>query len=543
MPSPSHEVYRNFVLEWFRIHSPEPGVAEQLKLHAEAALVLWQLDLEAARPVLMRGYAKHPRGGDPWDPSVLLRCLLLAALLSRTKINSWVPDLKAARVLCVLCGIDPDGRRPGVGTLYDFLHRLHNGPLRDCPCGHRQSPATLERRRAAAPRPRNKKPKRTETKAEKRERLRRREKDPVTAKAAISSSATKELSESLRAAADQLNPEDLLERLAEILLEVSIVKSARMGLLGSLDKLVVCGDGSPLETGASRHGKRACSCPKSARCECPRIYHDPDAAIGYDPYRERYFFGHHVYELCISSQGHDLPLHLRLDPGNESDFTASLKALDRLLKLLRNSHPELTIRYLVQDAGHDGEHNYRFPLDHGILPVIPLSKDAPASHPQRPELNLSTRAVPLCKAGIEMAPWGSAGQSRRLFACPVKAGIEKRCPLAPDDDPYWLCRPEAAMAPVVSLSIVQNPRLCPPVPRNSPLHEKLYNLRSGCERSFSAKKTCFNLQAARHCRKSFWLIRLYLMAVLQHAKAWVANEDPMTLVDHLLGRTREQAVA
>jgi hypothetical protein len=405
------------------------------------------------------------------------------------------------------------------------------------------SPATLERRRATTPRPRNTKPKRTETKAEKRERLRRRDKDPVTAKAAVSSSATKQLCESLRAANEQQNPEDLLERLAEILLEVSIVKSAKMGLLGSLDKLVACGDGSALPTGASRHGKRTCSCPKSARCECPRIYHDPDAAIGYDSYRERYFFGHHIYELCVSSQGHDLPLHLRLDPGNESDFTASLKALDRLRKLLRHSHPEMTIRYLVQDKGHDGENNYRFPLEHDILPVIPLSKDAPATHPMRPELNLSCRGVPLCKAGIEMAPWGSAGQNRRLFACPVKAGFVKRCPLAPNDDPSWLCRPGAAMAPVVNLSIEQNPRLCPPVPRNSALHEELYNLRSGCERSFSAKKTCFNLQAARHCRKSFWLTRLYLMAVLQHAKAWVANGDPTALVDHLLGRTREQPAA
>lgn len=37
------------------------------------------------------------------------------------------------------------------------------------------------------------------------------------------------------------------------------------------------------------------------------------------------------------------------------------------------------------------------------------------------------------------------------------------------------------------------------------------------------KKPFFKLEDARHRRKSFWTIRLYLMAILQHAKAWVAE--------------------
>ncbi len=95
------------------------------------------------------------------------------------------------------------------------------------------------------------------------------------------------------------------------------------------------------------------------------------------------------------------------------------------------------------------------------------------------------------------------------------------------------------MAPVVNLSIEQNPRLCPPVPRNSTRHQQLYNLRSGAERSFSVKKEFFQLEAARHRRKSFWLIRLHLMALLQHARAWVADKDAGALVDFLLGRGQQ----
>jgi hypothetical protein len=545
MPSPSHQAYRTSVLSWFRNHGHEPDVARTLETLAEPMLVLWHLDLEPARPILRRGYAPNPRGGDPWDPLVLLRCLLLAALLGRARINAWVRDLTHSRVLCVLCGVDPGPGRPGVGTLYDFLHRLHNGPVRDCPCGLRKSPATLERQRAAAPRPRNNKPPRRtpQTKADKRARRRTRAKDPITATAQAPHSATRDLVEKLRAEAQRLNPEDLLQRLAQMLLELAIVRSAQQGLLGNPDALVLCGDGSPLKTGASPKGRRACTCPKGARCACGRVSSDPDAAWGYDAYRDRYVFGHHVYEYTVAVAGHDLPLHLRLDPANESDHTASLKSLDHLLKLLRHSRPELRVRTLVQDKGHDGELNYRFPLDHGITPVIPLAKDAPAFHPQRPALPLSSRGVPLCQAGLEMAPWGSAGSHRRLFVCPVKAGLHNRCPLAPDADPAWRCRPGASRAPVVNLSVSQNPRLCPPVPRNSARHAELYALRSGCERSFSVKKERFRLEDARHRRWSFWIIRLYLIAVLQHARAWVVDQDPMALVDHLLGRTPQQAAA
>jgi hypothetical protein len=81
------------------------------------------------------------------------------------------------------------------------------------------------------------------------------------------------------------------------------------------------------------------------------------------------------------------------------------------------------------------------------------------------------------------------------------------------------------------------------VPRNSARHAELYALRSGCERSFSVKKERFRLEDARHRRWSFWIIRLYLIAVLQHARAWVVDQDPMALVDHLLGRTPQQAAA
>ena len=65
MPSPEHEAYRKGVLFWFRAHAEEPDVAAQLARHEDAAAILWELDLAAARPVLAACYAPSPRGSKP----------------------------------------------------------------------------------------------------------------------------------------------------------------------------------------------------------------------------------------------------------------------------------------------------------------------------------------------------------------------------------------------------------------------------------------------------------------------------------------------
>jgi hypothetical protein len=356
-------------------------------------------------------------------------------------------------------------------------------------------------------------------------------------------SATRRLVEELGHAKDLGNPMDLLQRLSEILIEVAVRESGERGLLGDVTKLTVGGDGSMLRTGAAAHGKRVCGHPFDERCTCPRIYSDPDAQWGWNSHRRLWFFGHHFYELSVSTEGHDLPVAIGLEPGNGSDFTASLRVYDRLVKNLAEKTDGWHIGIYIADAGHDAEPIYRYVMDHGAVPIIPLKGQAPATHPHRPDLRLSKRGVPLCKAGVEMKPWGSAGRDRANFICPVRGGLLGRCPLAPRGEEDWHCRPDLSWGPTVSVKISQNPRLCPPIPRNSTRFQELYNLRTGTERSNSVKKETFRLEAARHRRASFWLIRLHLIAILQHVKAWTANEDARSLVDGLLGRSKEQMVA
>jgi hypothetical protein len=533
-------LYRRSLLEWFRAHGSEPDVAQTLSRHKDAALVLWHLDLEPAQRILRACYAAKPHGGDPWPPLVMLRCLLLGALVGEPRINFWVPMLKASRVLRVLCGLPAEGDCPGVGTFYDFMNRLHDGPIRRA-CEHQQRPSEAQRRRAKTPRAPKKKPEKPKlTREQKRERKRQRQKDAVTADV-IELSATDKVLAELKATQDNPNPNDLLGRLSALLLEVGVMESARRGLLGNLKHLTVSGDSSSLVTWANGNGGRICAHGRTERCDCPRLYPDPDAAWGYDSYREVYFFGYKYYELVTAARGHDLPLFIGLNPANMSDFTALPRALEHLLKSFREHQLPWAIGAMPLDCGHDAEPIYRYLIEQRISPVIPLKQDAPAVHPQRPELPLSPRGVPLCQAGAEMAPWGSAGADRKVFVCPVKAHQLEKCPIAPPEDPGWLCRPDTAWAPTVSVPVSLNPRLCPPIPRNSARYTELYKLRSASERSNSVKKEPFALEAAHHRRASFWLIRLHLIGLLQHARAWAAEEQLTAedLVDHLLGRVKQ----
>jgi hypothetical protein len=540
MPYNGHAAYRSFVEEWIKNHAADADVVERLRRRAQELLVLLHLDLEPARPVLQACYAANPRGGDPWDPVVVLRSLLLAALVGQPSLNKWADDLAGDRVLRILAGITEEQGRPGVGTLYDFLHRLHNGPVRKA-CEHTQPPADTERRQARTPRKlKRKKP------VVKRPGKRGRKKkgaEPAAPPEPELGSVTERLVQELDAARSHGVANDLVARLGAILLEVGVKESATRGLLGNLDQLLIAGDGSSLKTGANRHGKKACGHPITEKCDCPRFYSDPAAEWGWDSHREVWFFGHRFYEISTSVGGHDLPLGIDLAPGNVSDFVLSLTTAERTAKLMAALAPHMHTARFIADAGHDGEAIHRYFRSRGIAPVIPLKADAPAGHPSRPDIRLSPRGVPICTAGTEMAPWGTAGHDRLVFLCPVRAGKLDRCPLAPPDQPEWRCRPDLQCGPSLSISIEDNPRLFPRVSRNSREYETLYNLRSGCERSNSMKKESFKLEAARHRRPSFWLIRLHLIALLQHARVWVDEIAADAFLDGLLAPPPQEVTA
>ena len=66
------------------------------------------------------------------------------------------------------------------------------------------------------------------------------------------------------------------------------------------------------------------------------------------------------------------------------------------------------------------------------------------------------------------------------------------------------------------------------------------NLRSGCERSDSIKKVAYKLDR-RPCRSAaHYLLRLYLISIIEHARAWLAEDRKV--LGHDLSRLADPAL-
>ena len=555
MPSPQLDLYQTSLSAALQALADDPDREREIFNYADAVMLLWHLDLEPARPVLEAGYAGDRRSADRWDPVVMLRCLLLAGLVGLPDPNRFAARLRSSPVLRALGGVQtpPEGSRrapsPSVGSIYDFMHRLHDGKRHTGVSGEERA-SDVERRAAKTPRPpwharpdldgdEDRKPQSSQRKKKKRtgrgkpgprgSRGKRQSKNNGAAAAIAAVTAVEDLA----------NPDDLTQRLLEILWQCGVLPSADKGLLGDVSALITCGDGSPLETNASGLGHKLCPCSRRDRCSCDRHFADPDATRGYDSYRKKYFFGHWWYELAVGSEGHDLPLGLELFPAHFTDYHASIKVTERLHKHIRDHTDDWHMAVHVADSGEDGAANHAYLRSRGIRPVIATGGNLPAVHPDRPELKLSKRGIPMCQAEVEMKSWGRGGPGRRSagppqFVCPVKGGKLDRCPLAPDDDPHWVCQPGTRFGPTVNLNTKRHPRLFPEISRNSPQFHQLYAQRTACERSNAVKKKTLGIDNCGHRRHSFWLIRLYVAALTQHAKAWVAGADAKAWLTELI---------
>ena len=500
----------------------------------EAALVVIDLDLEPARPILESLYSPDPRGQKPYDPVRMLRALLLMVLLKYTSITKWAEALKAKPRLARMAGFEPDDT-PAAGTFYAFIDRLEDGEYQK-QCEHRIKPSKLRKGKHLRNLASEKKQRQKDAKAK-------------ATDAAAHDSITQKLKDDLIASQDQPRPDDITRRLEDILILCAIIPSAERGLLGSLESMTVSGDGSALLTGASPNGKPACKCHENGiyKCEHDRYYSDPTANWGYDSYRDCYYFGHTFYQNVVSTNGHDLPLQVSISQASETDFTLSMKSLDRLKKALKEHGLEWQIQNMVYDAGHDATGIYEYVMEDDITPVIalnPRSETYPSPTGNAEKVN--ENGIPICPAGKLMRRNGfHKARYRIYYACPVKRPSQR------NGERIWLthidecpngvlCQPNTKMGPVVYVKTKDDPRLYPPIRRGSPKFKKLMNLRSGCERSNSLKKETYGL-GNRPCRSaSHLLVRLYLVSILEHAKAWLTEDkkklgdNPVTLMHQAL---------
>lgn len=494
-----------------------------LQAHTKELVILTRLDLDPAIPMLDSLYSPVPRM-TPRDPTCMLRSLLLMTALRIAGITKWVELSRSFPLYAVMAGFSTEDT-PGVGTYYDFLHRLIDGPYQK-PCEHRVRNSEFLTR----PHLRNLSGEKSAGK------------DGFD----IHHSQSEKVATELLSSAEKPRPKDLTKLLEDLLIRLGVMPSMEHGLLKDLDNLTVCGDGSILQTAASSGGKPTCSCRSQGiyRCQHERLYTSPTAKWCYDAHKDCFLFGDRYYHLVAHQNGHDLPLLTIMPGGDESDYTLSLKAFDGFLKAARENGLEMSIAVFCGDGHHDSCAHYRYFEEKSVAPVIPLSENSKKAFPHLLDergIKVDTDGTPLCPEGIRMRHHQyNEYRKVHVYTCPAKRNTHRNgksvyvfhpseCPGGED------CQPESSLGPIVNVSSGTDPRLYPPIPRNSKRFKELMNERSSTERCNYLNDT-YHLD--RSCRNAgYGLIRLTLANIIEHAVVRYLAAEKTSSKEELLSQT------
>ncbi len=498
-----HSEYIEHLRQYLDARSGSDDFLKSVEAHEEELLILSNLNLDPALPVLTPLYCPVVRR-KPRDCLCMLRALIFMTLLKITSITKWVKMIKAP-VYAILCGFDPDDT-PGVGTFYDFKKRIIDGPYR------KPIEDLIKRSQYNA-----KKHKRN-LKGEKKEK--KNDFDPNHSKSEI-------LSKKLLAENDMQRQNDINSILEDLLFEVGIIPSIEDGLLSLSDYLIVSGDGSILETFASSQGKPTCNCRKQGvyKCDHDRFYTSPTASFCYEHVHDRFIFGDRYYHLITTQNGHDFPLLSLIPGGNESDYTLSLTAFDRFIKAAGENGTPCHISAFCGDGHHDSNAHYHYFLQKEVAPIIPLSQNSKSiSHhlPGRNQLRLDCKGTPLCPVGLPMHyQQYNKRKKTHIYNCPAKRaarrGGKRHFVFHRDDCPNKKdCMPKSTMAPFVYIKSSDDPRMYPPIPRDSKRFKNIMNQRSASERinfindNFNLERSCTNAD--------YGLVRIFIANIAHHAK-------------------------
>jgi len=470
--SPQHKSYlKRARRELTRLY-PTKQDQEMLDPYSDLILALFLLDLEALRPQFQAFYHPKPRGALPRDPIRMFRSLLCMILSRQTlSFTEWVKILRSQPLFAALSGFED--RTPGIGTFYDFSRRLFPETTdsiirqaifkpKSSDKDHRPRPGIVQRLVTQALENLNK---------------------PLPAFPAL-----------------RLN----------LLLKPLVLRSNELGLLSSCEAIDLAGDGTKFKTGARSAGRKICNCHKRDiyRCDCQCLYTDRFASWGWDSYRECYVYGHAFYELTAASSPFDLPIFILPVQAKDHDSASGVKAIDRASKL----YPELLFASLIGDSAHDNYPTYDLLAARSITPFIALNERRAGHYQLDGHFTTDKSGVPVCPKGEAMILCGF---------CPDRCRLKWRCPRAAHHCAKpCQCSP-SAYGRVFYTKPADDPRLFTNPPRNSKAWKNAYKDRTSVERSHKRKKIDFHLEQARVRSRRQWAVRIFLMAVCQHALAWV----------------------
>lgn len=440
-------------------------------------------NFDALRPRLAAAY--HPTRGRPAiDPVTLLRALGLQILFGEPSITAWVRRLQQTPGLARLCGWP--GKVPAVGTFYALLYRLYPDP---------------DRRQGALRRPSGRKLK-----------LKPGEKLPPKRPGVTGRVARRVLREARRPVRPRVTDR------WDALLATVVQQSVQRGVLPTTWDLAV--DGTPVESGAHSFGRKVCACP-GKRCRCLRYFGDAHALLGWDSYRNRYYFGYNVVSLAVANAvpgqpSHPLVVSLALHPANRNDGVAYP---DLLVKAQRRGvDTGITLRRVIGDAAFDVDDLWTFTQARGATPVF-----APRVPPAPPQVSPAAQAAgirlgadchPVCAAGRALVSHGRPRRGIQTWSCPLRNKTTPPCPT-----------PCAKAQQCVSVNFRGTRYDQIGLPYRSPAWNAVYAQRTSVERAHSLWESG-GVKAARHRRRYVWYGRLVLGAIVQHIQAWIRQGLP-----------------
>jgi len=488
-----HEQYIEFIKNQVKLLNESPLVTitdDDFELIKKFCL----LDLSKVYDLTLGTYSV--KGPEPRHPADLLRCCLLMLVTKTTSFTKWSLSLKRTPLFAVISGFDP-GDTPGIGTFYDFVSRIWLTYSNNMSEHVKPKPAKV------------KKPK----KGEKADDI---SKDTVESLVAAFSQ--------MPAVSDEMLPFQLL---LDIFKSVFVDRSRELDLLSDVEAtcalacpsgyqgISVSSDGTPVKTAAFTRYKKVCDCADNGihNCDCDRYYSQPDCDCGWDSSRETFFNGYHLYTYTACSSFHDLPLLPILNKASQHDSFSLVKSLN----VFSNTYRDYMFSNILLDSAHDAMPIYRFLKANNLEPFIDLNPRNSGNTKYNDEFSLSPDCKPVCKKGLEMYDCGvDYKRGRRKYRCPLAKDGQVNCDGNCSDSNYGRC---------VYVYTKDNPRLFPPVARDSDRWKSIYKRRTSSERSNKREKVDYLLEAGRHRSSKLWYFRIFTIMMCQHLDAWDAELD------------------
>jgi hypothetical protein len=181
----------------------------------------------------------------------------------------------------------------------------------------------------------------------------------------------------------------------------------------------------------------------------------------------------------------------------EDSFDA--KSLIPALETHFQIHPNFSYKYFLGDAGFDADDNYAYLNQKNIMPIIALN---PRNSPNLPQPGFNEVGVPLCPydSSLPMVYDGitrEKGRADRIkYLCPKSKRVNINGKLQ-----YVLscenpCTPSKC-GRIKNLTIHHNYRFNASIPRDSLKWQKLYKLRTICERSICQIKNFIQIKTSK----------------------------------------------